>query len=107
DDKELVRLAEILKDPERLGQALHRAARFNLFSGELQKARAAAERALVHLRRSDPLHLSNALRTLALVAWHERDQAGAQRALEEALAIYERLGHRRGVGFVLHSLGMF
>ncbi len=107
DIKELVRLAELLRDPARLGRALHRAARTNLLTGDVEKAKAAALKALEQLRAADPLDRSNALRTLALIRWHERDAAGARAALEEALSIYERLDHRRGIGFVYHSLGLF
>jgi len=105
--RELAALAELLTDRSRQGTALHRAARLNLICGHIGEARELADRAVELLRPVDALGLSNALRTLALVHWHDRDVARARAALDEALAIYTRLGHARGMGFVLHSLGMF
>jgi tetratricopeptide (TPR) repeat protein len=105
--KEMVTIAEKLKHDARLGVALHRAARLNLLTGDLSRAKSLAAKALTRLRNGDPLDLSNALRTLALIRWHERDPQEAAAALNEALTIYERLGHRRGMGFVLHNLGLF
>ncbi len=107
DVRVMVSLAEKAGDERRLGVALHRAARLNLLTGDLPRARAVAGKALARLRHGDPLDLSNALRTLALIRWQERDPAEAAAALNEALQIYERLGHRRGMGFVLHNLGLF
>jgi len=107
DIKTMVQIAESLKDDRRAGVALHRAARLNLLTGDLARARSLAGKALSRLRNTDPLDLSNALRTLALIRWHERDPGEAAQALGEALQIYERLGHRRGMGFVLHNLGLF
>lgn len=107
DLQEMTSLAESLHDTARLGAALHRASRLNLLLGDVGRAAVLAERALQLLESGSDLDRSNALRTLALVRWHKRDPAGAASALREALEIYERLGHRRGMGFVLHNLGLF
>jgi tetratricopeptide (TPR) repeat protein len=107
DLRQLAALGQQLGDPLRRGRALHRAARLNLLLGDAAKARGLARKAVETLRAADPLDLSNALRTLALVLWHERDLPGARAALDEALAIYGSLRHARGAGFVLHSLGLF
>ncbi|MBI5507661.1 MAG: tetratricopeptide repeat protein [Deltaproteobacteria bacterium] len=105
--KQMVGLAEGLGDDRRVGLALHRAARLNLLTGDLARAAALATKALTRLQHGDPLDLSNALRTVALVRWRERDLPGAASALKQALAIYDRLGHVRGMGLVLQNLGMF
>ncbi len=107
DVKELIAIAEQLHDSTRHGKALHRAARLSLLSGESARAITVAGRAVASLAAADRLDLSNALRTQALILWHTRDAAGAKSALERALLIYRDLGHRRGAGFVLHSLGLF
>ncbi len=105
--KEMVALGERLADQVCHGVALHRAARLNLLVGDLPRARTLANKALALLAQADPLPRSNALRTLALILWQERQPAAAAAALTEALHIYDGIGHRRGMGYVLHNLGVF
>ncbi len=105
--EQMVALAEGAKDGRRRGLSLHRAARLNLLLGQPAKAHELAQRALVEAREGDPLDLSNVLRTVALIRWQRNDPNGAVAALLEALSIYEELGHARGMGYVLHNLGVF
>jgi tetratricopeptide (TPR) repeat protein len=107
DLKEMAALASGLGGGPWSGLVLHRQARLHLMNGELELAKAAGEAALRPLENGHPLDLSNALRTVALIRWQERSVNAAVAALEAALQIYERLGHRRGMGFVLHNLGVF
>ena len=46
-------LAELLRDEKRLGTALHRAARLNLLTGDLARAREAALKAVERLENAD------------------------------------------------------
>lgn len=103
----MVALAERANDRRRRALSLHRAARLNLLLGQPAKAHALADRALAEARDGDPLDLSNVLRTVALIRWQRNDPSGAVAALREALSIYETLGHARGMGYVLHNLGVF
>ncbi|MEO0811408.1 MAG: tetratricopeptide repeat protein, partial [Myxococcota bacterium] len=103
----MVAIAEETDDPRQLALSLHRAARLHLLSGRPKQAHVLAGRALLYARDGDPLDLSNTLRTVALIRWQHRDSAGAAEALSEALELYEQLEHPRGMGYVLHNLGLF
>ncbi|MEM6732796.1 MAG: tetratricopeptide repeat protein, partial [Myxococcota bacterium] len=103
----MLELAERLRDPRRRALAFHRAARLHLLSGNPQEAERLARDALAEAREGDPLDLSNVLRTVALIDWHRGDPQAAVASLREALTLYEELNHSRGMGMVLHNLGLF
>jgi tetratricopeptide (TPR) repeat protein len=109
--KELVYAADRTGLPSRQSIALARVARFNLFLGDLDKAEAAALRALDLARSVDatadapPHRERDVLRLLALIRFAARDLDGARRALDEARRLTPDRDERVRGG-IAHQMGL-
>ncbi len=104
--KQLVRLGEATGEARRQGQALARVARFNVFSGDADKAEQVAIKALERFRfAGDDPGQAQTLRLLALARFERRDLEGALDALSVGRE-HVPFDDRRSLGIVEHQLGM-
>lgn len=109
--KELVRAAELTGQPRAQASAFARVARFNLFTGDVEKAEDAALRALEKSRAAVAIEPGlrgprDVLRLLALIRFARRDLDGAHRALDEARRLTAP-EDRRVRGAIEHQTGLF
>src|SRR5262249_58765490 len=66
--------------------------------GQYERARAFYAESEIRLRRSgDKGDLARIVYSLGIVALHEADEAGAEAQFRESLALFRRLGNRRGL----------
>lgn len=107
--KLLVRYADQTEQPRSQASAFARVARFNLFTGDLEKAEDAALRALERSRAGVTENARgprDILRLLALIRFARRDLDGAHRALDEARRLTAP-EDRRVKGVIEHQTGLF